>query len=379
MARVLLWSNAFWPLIGGVEVLGEKLACELRARGHEFAVITSRSSNLPEFEIHNGVAIHRLPMLEALASRNIDSWLDIRMRVGKIKREFKPQIVWAYLLQLDCMFHLMTEQAHAAPTLATVHGAFPDGVLHAGSSVGELIKRAAWLTSCSHHTMHSTLEQFPEVRSHSSVVWNGLDMPTAIPTPLPFDPPRLLCLGRIGNKEEKGFDLAIDTMPTVLDRFPKARLTIAGDGRGRAELEAHAAHAGVGHVVDFPGWVHPNRIADLINEATVVLMPSRVAEGFGLAALQAQQMARPVVASRVGGVPEVVLDNETGLLVDANSSVALADAILSLLSSPERAMLLGAAGRTRAEREFTFQTHADSYDTLLTSMARTPSVAGVVA
>jgi glycosyltransferase involved in cell wall biosynthesis len=102
----------------------------------------------------------------------------------------------------------------------------------------------------------------------------------------------------------------------------------------------------------------------LLNSATVVLVPSRKAEGFGLVALEAALMARPVVASRFGALPEVVMDGETGLLVDKDDPLALADAILTLLTHPDTAMTMGETGRRRAQDLFGLQRHVDSFDAL---------------
>lgn len=365
MARVLLWSNAFWPLIGGVEVLGEKLATTLVQRGHEFVVVTDRVAGFPDYSEHNGVRIHRLPMFDAVNSGSVEQWVDVRKRVSDIKREFRPQLVWDYLVQVDSMFHLMTESAHAAPTLATLHASFAPGMLGENSAVRKVMTQAAWTAACSSHALIETRRELPEISARSSVIWNGLDMPLHTVQPLPFDAPRLLCLGRIGSKEEKGFDVAITGMRDVVAQFPTARLMIAGDGAGRSALEQHAVDEGTAHAVDFLGWVHPDSVYDLINQATIVMMPSRVPEGFGLAALQGQQMARPVIASRLGGVAEVVLDGETGLLVEPGDTESLSNAILKLLSDRDASIHMGAAGRERAAMEFSFTKHADAYEELI--------------
>ena len=81
-------------------------------------------------------------------------------------------------------------------------------------------------------------------------------------------------------------------------------------------------------------------------------------------------MARPVVASGVGGVAEVVVHGETGLLVEPGDATALAGAIVTLLTDPERATRLGRAGRRRAESELGWEQHVDAYDALLRDLAR---------
>jgi glycosyltransferase involved in cell wall biosynthesis len=92
-------------------------------------------------------------------------------------------------------------------------------------------------------------------------------------------------------------------------------------------------------------------------------MPSRQ-EGFGLVALEAAMMGRPVIAARVGGLPEVVLDGLTGILVDKENSRATADAILSLLRHPETALRMGREARTRARQIFGWDRFVNAYDEL---------------
>ena len=193
----------------------------------------------------------------------------------------------------------------------------------------------------------------PGVRDRCTVIYNGLpnsDLPAA---PLSTDPPRLLCVGRL--VREKGFDTAVSAFSEVRHRFSTARLSIAGDGPARPELEEEARRAGLRDAVDFLGVVPPVEIAALIAGASLVLVPSRWREPFCLVALQAAQEGRPVVATRRGGLPEVVINGETGLVVAADDPPALAGATIRLLEDPDLARKLGDRGRVRACEKFGFE------------------------
>jgi len=98
-------------------------------------------------------------------------------------------------------------------------------------------------------------------------------------------------------------------------------------------------------------------------------MPSR-AESLPMVALQAAQMARPIVGTRVGGLPEVVIDQETGFLVDKENPEALANAIAFLLDHPKRATRMGQAARDRVQRDFSWERHVDAYDQLYKKLIR---------
>jgi glycogen synthase len=175
-----------------------------------------------------------------------------------------------------------------------------------------------------------------------------------------------LCLGRLAR--QKGFDMALGALAAITGRFPEIRMVIAGDGTDRAQLERQVAELGLKEVVDFIGWVAPDKVPELINTATIVLMPSRW-EGLPSVALQASMMARPVLATSVGGLPEVVVHGETGLLVNPEDTGGLADAIVFLLEHPQEAVHMGDAGRRRVQDVFNWQRCVDAYDDLYQNLA----------
>ena len=133
-------------------------------------------------------------------------------------------------------------------------------------------------------------------------------------------------------------------MAAVRHTHPAARAAIVGDGPQRSELEAEAEALGLGDAVRFTGWV-PN-FADLLVAADVVVVSS-LWEGAPIALAEAMRLGRPVVATAVGAIPEVVVDRETGRLVPARDAVALAEAIGAALDDPGEAARMAEAGRDR--------------------------------
>jgi glycogen(starch) synthase len=161
----------------------------------------------------------------------------------------------------------------------------------------------------------------------------------------------------------KGFDLALTALASIIDRFPNIRLVVAGDGSARSALEQQAADLGLRQVVEFVGWVEPDEVPRLLNTATMVLLPSR-REGLPLVAVQAALMARPIVATRVSGLPEVVVHQQTGWLVEKEDSRSLAEAIAFLLEHLETAIQMGQAARRRAQEVFSWRHCVAAYDAL---------------
>jgi glycosyltransferase involved in cell wall biosynthesis len=177
----------------------------------------------------------------------------------------------------------------------------------------------------------------------------GLDAPPEAwgPNPdlrLPEDARLLLSVSRL--EPQKGIDVALEAL---VELPPEAVLVVLGEGPQRAELEALARQLGVTERVRFPGRV--GDVAALLRQAEVLVHPARW-EGFGLALLEAMLCEKPVVASRVSSIPELVLDGETGILVPPDDPSALATALGILLEDRAHAAQMGEAGLRRAHERF---------------------------
>ena len=369
--RILFWSETFWPRVGGVENLAARLLPALQARGYEFAVVTWENIESPDEIRYKGIPVCRFPFFSGDRQGSLGPLLENRRRVAQLKKEFAPDLVHINSYGGSVLFHVNTAGACPSPALVTLHQALPDEPVAHDSLLGHLLRTADWVTTCSNAVLTHARGLVPEIISSSCVIHNGIEMPPLEPRPIPLDPPRILCLGRL--VPEKGFDLALAAFGVVLHRFPSARLVIAGDGPQEGKLKQQTIDLGLAHCVEFVGGVRPEKVADLIAQATLVLIPSRL-EGFGLVALEAGSMARPVVATRVGGLPEVIVHEETGLLVDQENSSALAQAITLLLDYPEVAVQMGQAGRSRVRELFSWERCVDAYDTVYQKIGRTSQV-----
>jgi glycogen(starch) synthase len=339
--------------------LASKILPALRERGYEFIVIASKThAELRAEDRYRGIKIYRFPFHSEDTHKSIDHLLRVRQQVAALKREFAPRLVHVNIVGLDNLFHLTTANAHRAPTLVTLHGRWTS---QSDSIVGNTLRAADWVAGCSAAILGAGKKLVPEIALRSSIIYNGVEAPSLPPAALPFDAPRLLCLGRL--QREKGMDVALAAFATLVRRFPRARLILAGDGAARSDLERQVADLGIGHAVDFVGWVAPDQVAKVVNDATMLLMPSRD-DSLPLVALEAAWMARPVIAARVGGMPEVVAHEETGLLFESENAGALADAVSFMLHNPQAAIRMGQAARRRVRKVFSWEGHVDAYDAL---------------
>jgi glycosyltransferase involved in cell wall biosynthesis len=148
----------------------------------------------------------------------------------------------------------------------------------------------------------------------------------------------------------KGLETLIDAAPRILERHPRARIAIVGEGPDLAALRARAAALGVAEAVSFPG-PSPDPYPAL--RAFDVFVHPSWAESFPYVVLEAMSLARPILASDVGGIGEALAHGESGLLAPPRDTQALAQALIELLDDPARAAMLGRAALARVSARFT--------------------------
>jgi glycosyltransferase involved in cell wall biosynthesis len=360
--RILLWSDGFWPRIGGVEVIGAHLVRALRDRGHEVTVLTARDhEDVPAEEDMDGIRVLRRRFREPQDAGDVEGILAERRWVTELQRDLRPDVVHVFHVGPNVLFHVQTRSAHPAPAVVTLHLALPPELLEPGTAMGRALREAAWVTTCSAGLRDDLVARLPELAGRSSAVLNRLPPPPVEPAPLPFDPPTLLFLGRLIS--QKGFDLGLSAFARVADRHPRARIVVAGDGTERAALERQVAELGLAERVEFAGWVAPGATAGLMNRVTAVVMPSRF-EPYPLVALEAGQMGRPVLAFDIDGLGEIVIGGVTGTLAPAGDVGALAGAMDALLADPDGARALGRAARAHSLADGSWEAHVDAYEAI---------------
>jgi glycogen(starch) synthase len=372
--RILCWSELFRPYIGGAEVFAARMLSAWVARGHESVVVTAHDwLRLPDEDDHDGAPIFRFPFRAAITDRDIELIHTLRRRVADLVRRLRPDLYFLNGVAPSVLFLEAARTAHPAPLLVRLN----QEVLHSqfvrnGNMLARTLSAADWVVSVAEEALRGARTVVPSVTHRSSVIHSGMALPELAPTPLPYAPPIVLCLGRL--VPYKGFDVAVSAVAQVRRRVPALGLLIAGDGEYRAALEREVAEAGLSGVTTFLGWVEPENVPAILNRATVVVMPSR-REGLPLVGLQASAMARPIVATRVGGLPEIVVDGATGILVEKDDVGGIADAVAFLLEHAADAARMGAAGRERCRTHFNWDRCVDEYEALCTRLVN-PDPAG---
>ena len=288
----------------------------------------------------SGVPVERIRLGPAASPRAF-------ARLLRIVRARRPEILHTHLVHAD--FHgLVAGRLARVPVLvSTKHGfnPFRDRRLFA------IADRAVGRLADVHIAISAGLARYLAERegfdvSSFEVVHYGIEPGPAPPTPP--GAPSLAVVGRL--IPIKGHDVLLRALAAARAELPGITLQVAGAGALETELRETVAQLGLDDSVSFLG--HVARIASVFERAEVVVVPS-LGEGFGMVALEAMERARPVVASAVGGLPEIVADRESGLVVPAGEAEALAEAIVTLAGDLARAAEMGRAGRARALEIFT--------------------------
>ncbi len=204
------------------------------------------------------------------------------------------------------------------------------------------------------------LEDVPEEKI--VVIPNGIDPSLFPPREYSSRPRRIAMVACL--REEKRIDVLISAVPQILARCPDAEFLITGDGTCREQLVALARELGVLSRVQFLG--HRDDVPAVLSQADVFVLPSR-SEALPNSIMEAMAAGLPVVASAVGGIPELVDEGRTGRLVPPGDANALAEALLSLLEQPERAEAFGRAARRKLEHTYSFDRMVEQFEQLYQS------------
>jgi len=218
------------------------------------------------------------------------------------------------------------------------------------------------------------LERHGIAAGRDRVIHNGIDLdafdgrsskPASVD--LSESAPLLASFGNLHPR--KGHEYAVMAMPDILREHPTARLMLVGEGPRHAYLEALAKSLGIQASIMMRGF-EPN-VPALMLSVDVCVHPS-LDEPFGIALLEAMAAGKPVVATSVDGIPEIIEHGANGLLVPPRDPKAIADAVLALLRNEPFRERTGAAGRARVEREFTIQETVRSYEALYEQIVGRP-------
>lgn len=329
--------------IGGAEVHVSALSDRLRARGHEVAVVCPKGRPLVGELVARGLRVRTprtIGKVDPVTLARLVGWL----------RQDRAQVIHTHLSTAS-LLGSMAARIRGIPAVATVHGLNTRTCFnwaHAIIAVSNAVKQ------------HLVAQGMAAERI--TVVHNGVDLRAMSRADesagvreewgLPAGGPVVIALGRLTPK--KGHRDLLEALSRLAGdpRWEGLRLLVVGTGALGPELEREANALGLAERVIFTGFQRD--VLPFLQAADIFVLPS-IQEGLSLSALEAMALGKPVVACRVGGTPEVVVDGETGVLVSPGRPEELAGALEGLLEDPDRARAMGAAGRRRVRDAFDFE------------------------
>ncbi|HEX4085246.1 MAG TPA: glycosyltransferase family 4 protein [Chthoniobacteraceae bacterium] len=369
--NVAIFASAYYPHVGGVEEAVRQLAAEYRARGIKPIILTNRwPRSLPPEQLYEKTPVYRLAMRtpEGGLKGRINYRLTHRaicQEMIEILQKHRIDLLHVQCVSSNGLYAHIAARELRLPLIVTTQGErtmdagqlyqrspFMNGVLR------DLLAKADHITACSRHTLDD-MERYwgTPFGARAGVVYNGIDLSNFEgAAPHTEDAPYILGIGRL--VPQKGFDI-------LLRAFAQAdisgwKLLIAGEGPEREPLEKLASKLGLGERAQLIGRADRTKAAALFRGCECFVLPSRM-EPLGIVNLEAMAAGKMVIASRTGGVPEIVAEGETGLLFPPEDEAALASALTKAAGDPSLRERYGAAGRQAVEA-FTWPVIADQYN-----------------
>lgn len=364
---IVFLADDFPPAVGGIQTYAYELALAVAEQGEEVAVVASAQPGSEAVDEPLPYPVLRVPTSGGYAAaamrmaagaeeaaRTLQS--PLRCLVATKWSPEGPAAIWA------------VKQLHRPFVLLGYGGEF---LTSAGQFLKWLVqrsvlKRAALCLAISNYTA----DRFARARvprERIEVIYGGVRPERFEQAPPETEQLRedldlagkqvILTVARLIRR--KGHDCVLRAMPTVLEAAPEAAYLIVGDGPTRDELNALVDELGLTDHVRFAGSVAAELLPAYYHLCDVFVMPGRpvrgeLAEGLGLAYLEASAAGKPVIGTRFGGTEDAVAEGESGLLVEPSNIDGLAEALMSILTDHDLATRLGEAGRARVLRDFTW-------------------------
>jgi glycosyltransferase involved in cell wall biosynthesis len=289
---------------------------------------------------------------------------DYLFRARRAVREvtaFRPDVIHVHSAT---GYGLWSLAARFRPTIVSVWGSdvisFPSNWPRR-FLVRTVLQRATHITATSRFLAGKVTDILPGSRDRISIIPFGVNIPERV-EPFPESGPVKLCFIKV-HYPVYGLDILIRAMVEVVNAIPDIVLSIAGEGPMTENLKRMVTTLGLDDNIRFVGFVENRDIYSFIRQHHLMVMPSLM-ESFGVAVLEAGACGRASLASRVGGVPEVLLDGKTGVMVPAGDSHVLAETIISLANDREALRRMGLAAYKFVRENYAWDNSLD----LMTSL-----------
>lgn len=368
---VVPWDQEF----GGVASVVGNLAVLLEKKGHRICFLIPGAEDglrpkvtkwkFPGYELKLRLPFdQRVPVKSTVA---FVYYLFHTLRwVSSVLRNNRIDIVNIHYPGEQYVYFAVLRRLFPFKLVVSVHGTdlLPDGKPAESYSwaIRFLMNSADLLVAPSFNTLEHVLAKFPHLRQKALYIHHGINMNEFESSDIGenLGSEYVLCVA--SHHSYKAIDVLIKAFRSVRLMHEKVELRLAGDGPLRAELEQLAHDLGISNLIKFLGWQNRGQIKDLIHGCSLLVLPSR-AEAFGIVLLEGLACRKPIVATATDGIPEIIQDGLTGILVEPEDPGALSEAILEMLNNKPRAQRMADAGYESVKQHFQWATAAEKYET----------------
>ena len=379
------WKNDTTP--GFVYELSKRMI----SKGRSIIVLAPHASNAKKHEFFGGLDVHRFQYffpsnIQKVAygagiipnvKRSILALIQVPffllseyLAARKLIRQYNPEIIHAHWLIPQGIIAAMLKKK-SMKLIVTVHGSdlFPLKNRFFKSMQRNVLKNCHICTVNSEATKNELLRRFPEYRNKFAVIPMGVDTRLFSNKNVKLKHNQyknkkiILFVGRLN--EQKGVEYLIKAMPKVNEKIKNALLLVVGEGSYKDYLNKLADSLNVKNI-EFRGAVNHEKLADYYNLADVFVLPSVASrigtEGLGLVLLEAMSCGTPVIGTNTGGIPTIVKNNQTGILVNERNENELANAIIKILSDRKLSQKLSNNGIKCVKNNYSWEIVAEKFD-----------------
>ncbi len=374
-------SPEYFPISGGTGAYVYYLSRQLQKLGNNVHIITRHKAN--STETVDGVNV---TYIKSEGNPMTKYWGFARTTYKKIKELNQKAAFDIIHANLPLVSNLAIPKGAANTLISTVHSTWKgeaEAIKHEGlrklntnekfmlefnyllkSSEKKLMNRSDALIGVSAYTREELTEFYNIEEEKIHVIYNGVDVEKFKPNKdkthlrrelqLEEEGKMILFVGRLYRR--KGLETLLQSVPKVIERFRDAKFVISGEGfkENKEKLLKLAKKLDIENHVLFAGYFPDERLPDLYAASDIFVLPA-LYENFPFAILEAQATGLPVISTKVGGIPEIITNNQNGLLVEPANAEQLTEATLTLLENQKMAAELGRNGRKLVEAKFGWQ------------------------
>lgn len=368
--RIIHWAHSLLNENGGLEEFVFSLAHGLASEKHEVAIVTESRNSGEDVEIDrfdSRILLHQLDLRShvedsdgsaalARTRRQLDDFLD----------QFRPDLIHLHSVSRgDIALLISVVKRWRIPLVYTLHAPL-DSPGHR-RYLEPLLPHLVKIIAPSHYMLKCFEDAFPKVQSLVVTIMNGVEDFAELKTEL--KPQQIYASGR--HVSDKGFSTLIAALPVIVTRIPQVELVLAGAGPDTRSLQKLASIFGVTERIKWPGWVPREEGRRIVSGSGVACVPSTWNEPFGLVAAEALMAGTPVVATHRGGLPEMVIPDQTGYLVPPGDVTRLASALSEILGNSDLRQRLGSRARAFARERLALleniSAHVSLYGQIITT------------